>query len=192
VEQQHDPEHAPIPFYRRAERLIKLELEEFQYTFDCDCGTNHMEYFKTDNSTAQRITQRWRAFCRLEPYDGNGNLRPFWEQRLRYWQSRGKSEIVYDHQLERVRWSRFANPRKVEMVLYCIINHMGTFWTWKWQTISCLQGFAIAIAFPSFHAVVLLGALLLLIVIERIQLDRPLTIVGVSETITEWLLTYCI
>ena len=90
IEQQDDPEHAPIALYQKAEKLIHAELHNFLYEFDCRCGSGgdgggrvHGEYFDIDADTAREIVQRWRRFCKMDPYGSDGYLKPFWAHRLR-------------------------------------------------------------------------------------------------------------
>ncbi|POR38546.1 Uncharacterized protein TPAR_01241 [Tolypocladium paradoxum] len=69
----------PIGELKRAEKLIKAELHNFLYQFDCVCRRGHVEYFKVDKEVALDITRRWTAFCEAEPWDKSGALRPFWK-----------------------------------------------------------------------------------------------------------------
>ncbi|KAF7532274.1 hypothetical protein G7054_g8105 [Neopestalotiopsis clavispora] len=80
---QDDPEHMPIRLYQRAEMLAHKELEDWRWPFSCRCKVkNHREYFAVRKEVALEVMQRWREFCRREPYNGQGELRPFWRHRL--------------------------------------------------------------------------------------------------------------
>ncbi|RYP24910.1 hypothetical protein DL766_007177 [Monosporascus sp. MC13-8B] len=149
-DQQDDPEHVPVPFYFKVEKLIHAELYNFLYVFDCHCGDgsrSHGEYFDVDRATAQEIAQRWRRFCRLRPYGADGRLTPFWDYRLRNRNRRvpfESEESIYDHDKRRQRWERFANPWRIEMVVYDVVTLLVKIWRWKWQVATIMQSFYIA------------------------------------------------
>ncbi|RYO84893.1 hypothetical protein DL764_009259 [Monosporascus ibericus] len=179
-DQQDDPEHVPIPFYYKAEKLIHAELYNFLYVFDCNCGDgskSHNEYFDVDRAIAQEITQRWRRFCRLQPYGADGRLTPFWDHRLRNRNRRvafESEESIYDHDKRRQRWERFANPRRIEMVVYDVVTPLIKMWPWRWQVVTILQSFYIAyLVYPPVASVAWIVILLLSFFAEILKLETP-------------------
>ncbi|RYP17624.1 hypothetical protein DL765_004406 [Monosporascus sp. GIB2] len=179
-DQQDDPEHVPLLFYLKAEKLIQAELYNFLYDFDCHCGdgsTSHGEYFDIDRATAQEIVQRWRRFCRLRPYGADGRLTPFWDYRLRNRKriSSESEESIYDHDKRRQRWERFANPWRIEMVVYDVVSLLVKIWRWKWQVATILQSFYIAfLAYPSYASMVQI-VIVLCAVLAEMKLETPAT-----------------
>ncbi|RYP75632.1 hypothetical protein DL770_007365 [Monosporascus sp. CRB-9-2] len=182
-DQQDDPEHVPIPLYFKAEKLIHAELQNFLYVFDCHCGDrsrSHGEYFNVDRATAQEITQRWRRFCRLRPYGANGHLTPFWDHRLRNRNRRvsfDSEESIYDHDKRRQRWERFANPMRIEMVVYDVVAPLVKIWPWKWQVATILQSFYIAFLVDrSCASLVWIGIVSALFLAETMKLETPVMV----------------
>ncbi|RYP46978.1 hypothetical protein DL768_006901 [Monosporascus sp. mg162] len=193
-DQQDDPEHVPVPFYLKAEKLIHAELQNFLYVFDCHCGDrskSHSEYFDVDRATAQEITQRWRRFCQLRPYGADGRLTPFWDHRLRNRNRRvsfESEESIYDHDKRRQRWERFANPRRIEMVVYDIVAPLVKIWRWKWQVATILQSFYIAyLVYPSSASIIWIGIVWAPFCAETMKLETPVTIPAIWRWI-EWFL----
>ncbi|RYP58839.1 hypothetical protein DL769_008785 [Monosporascus sp. CRB-8-3] len=197
-DQQDDPEYVPIPFYYRAEKLIHAELHNFRYVFDCHCGngsTSHGEYFDVDLATAREVAQRWRRFCRLRPYGADGRLTPFWDHRL---QNRIRpvppesEESTYDHDKTRQRWERFANPWKIEMVVYDVVALLSEIWRWKWQVATILQSFYIAfLVHLSWRSIVWIAIVSVLLHAETMKLETPVTIPAIRCGI-EWLQKKCL
>lgn len=167
VEQQDDPERLPIRLYQKAEKLMHAELKNFLYSFHCLCGTEHREYFDVNTEVARDVVRRWRAFCRREPYDSDGNLRPFWQQRLVARKLCDESETTSDHEARRRRWQEFMCPSEFEILLFDMKLLFVKSWSWRWQIVSFVQSFSIAlITFPSFSTFIMFAMLCAWIIAE--------------------------
>ncbi|KAI0425354.1 hypothetical protein F5Y09DRAFT_352326 [Xylaria sp. FL1042] len=150
MEREVDPQGMPIFLYHKAEALIRAHLGDRGYDFACLCRTTaHREYFDVDSATAQGVIRCWRAFCESDPYNANGELRPFWEQRLwrlkklPYWDdgtNRGLSEL----ESRRIRWEAFANPTQFEIFWFRATSALSRAWPWRLHIITVFQALIIA------------------------------------------------
>ena len=139
-----------LRLYRKAEKLAQAHLvDHTYYDFACACKKRHKEYFDVDTATAQSAIQCWRAFCESNPYDAEGELRPFWKHRLDhrrnlpYWGSRaieGRSEL----ESRLLRWEVFANPTQFEIFWFHLADALSKTWPWRLHIITGLQGLIIA------------------------------------------------
>src|SRR3569833_593661 len=177
IKQQEDPEHVPIRLYQKAEALIKAELSAFEHKFHCECKVQHREYFDIEARVAREVSQRWRRFCRMEPYDNDGNLQPFWEHRIRNMRPRSKSEKASDHEMRAERWERFMNPTLFELASYDATSPIITLWRWRWHIITWFQSFTIAfITSPARWCLLVCALLTGWILVEMGGVHRPHTI----------------
>ncbi|KAI0454756.1 hypothetical protein F5B21DRAFT_474046 [Xylaria acuta] len=151
MEREADPEGRPIYLYQKAERLMQAELYDCRYYFTCACGVAHREYFGVDKTTAQEVFRRWRAFCELEPYDSNGELRPFWQRRLRERNKlHGGHRGLSEQEQRRMRWNRFTTPTRLEKLVLNIAYVWAFVRRLKWEDVASIEALAIAIlAYPS-------------------------------------------
>ncbi|KAI1847404.1 hypothetical protein JX265_005535 [Neoarthrinium moseri] len=175
IEEQNDPEHMPIRLYVRAEQLMHRELEDFRHSFKCQCKVkSHREYFNVDKSVALEVVQRWREFCKREPYDEDGKLRSFWEHRLRQFNTYGDSGTKIDHPERADRWRRFMNPTRCEVLWYDSKEAFKKIWRWRWLAVSLIQSFIIAVlAFPRLYPVFLFAFMVGWVLVETSDLDHP-------------------
>jgi hypothetical protein len=98
-----------------AEKLAQKELEHWRSDAPCDCGTHHREIFDTTEEHALAVRQRWVSFCKREPWDENGKLKPFWRDRLETRQQVGGD---FEHDSEDRRWDKFTMPGEHEEQFY--------------------------------------------------------------------------
>ncbi|KAK9784198.1 hypothetical protein AB5N19_03293 [Seiridium cardinale] len=146
VDEQDDPVHMPIRLYKRAEQLMHKELEEYRHSWRCRCKMSHKEYFNVDKEVGLEVVQRWREFCRREPYDSDGKLRPFWADRLNKFNIIcGNPGAHLDHESRARRWAKFMNPDKNEILRHDLKEVVGRLWKWRWQTIGLAQSFLIVL-----------------------------------------------
>ncbi|KAJ1323685.1 GIY-YIG nuclease family protein [Microdochium nivale] len=166
------PPPLPVRLYKRVEKLVHAELAAHVYHFDCACGTAHHEYFDIDRATALRVQDKWRTFVTRhgEPYDGQGNLLPFWRHRLRLHtrtaaQSRrgAPPTTTTTHQ----RWQALVEPSLWERLSYDVAVVAGMLWGRRWQALALSQAFFIACClFPCFSAFILFSAVGLGVLVE--------------------------
>ncbi|KAI1821093.1 hypothetical protein F4861DRAFT_533221 [Xylaria intraflava] len=155
IKQEEDPEGSPILLYHKAELLMQAELENFLYRFSCTCRRAHREYFDLDKATAQEVIQRWRAFCESDPYDADGNLRPFWAHRLRRRKQlcgdmQDSLQDLSGEERRRARWRRFSSPTKFEKIYFDVSYTSARLWMRRWHAVAFAQALVIAvITFPS-------------------------------------------
>ncbi|PIG89372.1 hypothetical protein AARAC_006572 [Aspergillus arachidicola] len=70
--------------YKLLEKLAHAELRSLRCKFTCLCGTEHREYFLGKVEHGQDILDSWsRWLIEKNPYSDDGNLRPFWVDRLK-------------------------------------------------------------------------------------------------------------
>ncbi|KAF3022639.1 hypothetical protein E8E14_014014 [Neopestalotiopsis sp. 37M] len=176
---QDDPEHMPIRLYQRAEMLAHKELEDWRWPFSCRCKVkNHREYFAVRKEVALEVMQRWREFCRREPYDGQGELRPFWRHRLdRFHFIRGGADgPAYDTPETRSRkWTTFMNPTRYEVMWYDLEQTLSSVWKWRWLAVALVQSFVIAIlALPRVYPIFIFAFMVTWVSAETSGIPQPL------------------
>lgn len=104
-----------IRLARIAEKLAKKELEPWKFDSRCVCGTKHTEIFNTTEEHALKVRQRWVSFCAREPWGENGELKPFWMDRLN---SRRPVTGDSEHDCDDRRWDDFTTPDEGEEERY--------------------------------------------------------------------------
>ncbi|QMW40906.1 hypothetical protein AFCA_004420 [Aspergillus flavus] len=69
--------------YKLLEKLAHAELRSLRCKFTCLCGVEHREYFLGKVEHGQAILDSWsRWLIEKNPYNDDGNLRPFWVDRF--------------------------------------------------------------------------------------------------------------
>ncbi|KAI3334724.1 hypothetical protein F4824DRAFT_467025 [Ustulina deusta] len=148
IEREVDAQAVPILLYRKAEKLMHTHLDDRVYDFGCMCTKKHREYFDVDAATAQGVIRCWRAFCELDPYDASGELRPFWEHRLRqrkklrHWGDRA-AEGCSELESRRIRWEVFANPTPFEIFWFRATTAGSKAWPWRLHIIAVFEAIAL-------------------------------------------------
>ncbi|KAI8723810.1 hypothetical protein NCS52_00237800 [Fusarium sp. LHS14.1] len=116
---QHDIDYKFI-FYmpyavRTIEGLIHRTLYKSRRYASCPnpaCTKGHIEWFEISEMKARRAVEVWQQFSELQPYSGNGQLRPFWHNRtrddLKSYSDLTVKEWVYE------RWVKVIVPAAVE------------------------------------------------------------------------------
>lgn len=70
--------------YKLLERLAHAELRNLRCKPNCFCGAEHREYFLGKAAHGQDILDSWsRWLIEKNPYNEDGNLKPFWVDRLK-------------------------------------------------------------------------------------------------------------
>ncbi|KAI1326467.1 hypothetical protein F5Y16DRAFT_374857 [Xylariaceae sp. FL0255] len=146
--QKEDPDGDPIFLCHRAEQLVHAELHEYKFHFICTCETEHKEYFEVDKTVAREVVQRWRAFCRSEPYNADGELLPFWIDRLRRLNQLCQKDYRFrpdaeEQERRRMRWKIYTSPSRFERFLFDTSHTWSNLWRWRWQVMALLEALAI-------------------------------------------------
>ncbi|KAI1176738.1 hypothetical protein F4777DRAFT_239771 [Nemania sp. FL0916] len=173
-----DPEGNSMLFYKRAEGLMHEELRDFKDDFECPCKTKHKEYFLVEEAIAKEVIQRWTAFYSLDPYGADGQLLPFWEDRLQKHRAQRKEDFrsygnKSDEDKLRLRWTRFTNPEPHEQLWYDISCRLDKPWQQRWHVVAFLEALIIAfITFPSGSACTWFAIMAGLVMIEFVILKK--------------------
>lgn len=162
-----NPNQRRIREYKIAEDLIKAELHNFRYAFECSCKTKHTEYFKIDPKVAIEATERWNAFCGIEPWDENGVLSSFWTARLDDRTLCGDGEEADDHAARAKRWQDFTNVSKWDELVHNTICIVSTVRMLFWQIVAILQACYLAYMSPNSMQFGCLVGLLAVMVLSR-------------------------
>ena len=124
-----------VPFHQRVEKLIHQDLRNMQHTFLCSCKrtkkkgsaddsdglTEHGEWFKINPQEAINTVNKWRDWMHQEPYDGYGDLKSDWRNRIAAF-ARDKSynsKTIVDEDRAGKRWETFlSGPSVVSDALF--------------------------------------------------------------------------
>ncbi|OGM45392.1 hypothetical protein ABOM_005589 [Aspergillus bombycis] len=68
--------------YRLLEKLAHAELRNLRCKPNCFCRVEHREYFLGKAEHGQDIIDSWSRWLKKNPYNDDGNLKPFWVDRL--------------------------------------------------------------------------------------------------------------
>ncbi|KAI0147640.1 hypothetical protein GGR57DRAFT_476215 [Xylariaceae sp. FL1272] len=175
ITQEEDPERDPISLGHRVEQLVHAELREYQFRFICTCGAQHGEYFEVDKPTAMEAVQRWRAFCASEPYDADGNLLPFWVDRLRRLDTLCQRDYRFralcaggdSKDIRRMRWQIYTSPLWFDTVRFVVPRVSAKMSPWRWHTLTLVQALVLVfVTFPFKPALAWLVLVLFLIALE--------------------------
>ncbi|KND88895.1 hypothetical protein TOPH_06425 [Tolypocladium ophioglossoides CBS 100239] len=165
-----------ISEYKTAEKLIKIELHNFRYQFDCICKVSHEEYFKVDENVALDVTQRWTAFCETKPWDEKGTLHPFWKNRLQKLPRKSDHcEKPEEHEPLAERWSKFTNATQWAVLSFNATSVQRAIQPWRWHWVSLFQALYLAyVTFPDPMSAGCLVALVIWMLGERDLLGVPI------------------
>ncbi|KAG7122197.1 hypothetical protein HYQ46_012672 [Verticillium longisporum] len=165
----------PIRQYKRAERLIHAELRNFKAEFECNCGSDHREYFDIDKHVALEVTHRWTVLCEANPWDRSHKLQSFWEHRLNRRPQCDETETVHDHEQRAKRWRQFINPEPWDIAVYNVVSVATSFMPWRWHWVALLQSLYLSyVTFPDPVSVLSLVALVVWMTMERDLKGTPL------------------
>ncbi|PLB47716.1 hypothetical protein P170DRAFT_426941 [Aspergillus steynii IBT 23096] len=79
----------PLRGYIRLELITHEQLYYMRHQHECQCKTDHREWFRGDKNKAREILEFWAKWLRsCEPYDSDGKLLPFWTARLATFEQR--------------------------------------------------------------------------------------------------------
>ncbi|BCS20497.1 GIY-YIG nuclease family protein [Aspergillus puulaauensis] len=79
---------SPLRQYKRLEKLAQAELINMSYDPNCVCEAKQQQCFWGREQTAFDILDFWSKWLvKNSPYDKNGHILPFWEQRLRLFEA---------------------------------------------------------------------------------------------------------
>ncbi|KAL3455410.1 hypothetical protein BJX64DRAFT_282093 [Aspergillus heterothallicus] len=136
----------PIRQYKRLEKLAQAELINMSYDPNCVCAIQQRQYFWGREQTAIEILEFWSKWLvKHSPYDKDGNLLPFWEHRLRVFES--NVQKYFDCQgpkcikrstdtlacpiCLRSGWKAFAEPNGREKIEFASRTQIGSEWAHK-------------------------------------------------------------
>lgn len=114
-----------LPFRncQRAEQLVHKELANYNRRHRCPtCKSRHKEWFEVSEELAKKTVQRWVSFIRKLPYDENGVLHDFWQERLYLMERPNVDEKPEDHDIRHQRWN---------FVITATYFHFWKHWAWK-------------------------------------------------------------
>lgn len=120
LKQVVDTEQRNFLNYKIVEKLCHEELKNFRKKFLCTSCKNlrgdqkkHQEWFQVNPEIAVRTVQKWRRWMSLSPYDGDGDLVPWWQHKANdelFFKEEpfdAKEEAIDDHDSRHRRWSRW-------------------------------------------------------------------------------------
>ncbi|KAL2854218.1 hypothetical protein BJX68DRAFT_254139 [Aspergillus pseudodeflectus] len=135
----------PIQQYKRLEKLAQAELINMSYDPNCVCST-HCQYLWGREQTAVEILEFWSKWLgKHSPYDKDGHLLPFWEHRLRGFESnipkyfdckgakclkRSGDTLACPFCL-RAGWKAWAEPGGREKIEFASRTQIGNEWAHK-------------------------------------------------------------
>jgi len=113
----------PLRNCQRAEQLVHKELANYNRRHLCPtCKERHKEWFAVSEDLAKKTVQRWVTFIRKQPYDENGVLHDFWQERLYCMERPNLNEKPEDHDIRHERW---------KFVITATYFHFWKHWAWK-------------------------------------------------------------
>jgi T5orf172 domain len=113
----------PLRNCQRAEQLVHKELANYNRRHLCPtCKERHKEWFAVSEDLAKKTIQRWVTFIRKQPYDENGVLHDFWQERLYCMERPNLNEKPEDHDIRHERW---------KFVITATYFHFWKHWAWK-------------------------------------------------------------
>ncbi|KAL2855980.1 hypothetical protein BJY01DRAFT_231409 [Aspergillus pseudoustus] len=136
----------PIKQYKRLEKLAQAELINMSYDPNCVCSIQRRQYFWGREQTAMEILEFWSKWLgKHSPYDKDGNLLPFWEHRLRVFESNVQKYFdcqgakCLKHSTDtlacpiclRVGWKAWAEPNGREKIEFASRAQIGSEWAHK-------------------------------------------------------------
>lgn len=128
-----------VPFHGLAEKLMHMELGNYQHQWRCKCGTRHREYFLVSEDIAVKVFERWRDFCLEKPWDDNGKILPKWAQRLHARARFNGEERDFDHHEFARRWTAFTTPKSFERFLSDAVRVWRLGYPNRWLIISLAE-----------------------------------------------------
>ncbi|KAL2819708.1 hypothetical protein BJX63DRAFT_445304 [Aspergillus granulosus] len=136
----------PIRQYKRLEKLAQAELINMSYDPNCVCSVKQHQYFWGREQTASELLEFWSKWLgKHSPYDKDGNLLPFWEHRLRvfesnipkYFDCQGAKCMKYSTDTLacpiclRAGWRAWAEPNGREKIEFASRTQIGSEWGHK-------------------------------------------------------------
>ncbi|KAH0424206.1 hypothetical protein CcaCcLH18_11709 [Colletotrichum camelliae] len=128
-----------IDFHGFAEKLIHAELANFKHQWVCNCGTRHKEYFDVSEDYAVQVFERWRDFCREQPWNLDGKILPSWGQRLKNMGRFSGTGNEFNHWELARRWSVFTSPMTVERVASDAIRLWKDGFPKRWRIVALAE-----------------------------------------------------
>ncbi|KAL2830466.1 hypothetical protein BDW59DRAFT_170058 [Aspergillus cavernicola] len=136
----------PIRQYKRLEKLAQAELINMSYDPNCTCAVQPRQYFWGREQTAFEILEFWSKWLiNHSPYDKDGHLLPFWEHRLRVFESNiqkffdcaGAKCMKHTTDISacpiclRAGWKAWAEPSSLDKVEFASRTEIGNPWVHK-------------------------------------------------------------
>lgn len=128
-----------VPFHGLAEKLMHMELGNYQHQWRCECGTRHREYFLVSDDIAVKVFERWRDFCLEKPWDDAGTILPKWAQRLHARARFNGEERDFDHHEFARRWTAFTTPKSFERFLSDAVRVWRLGYPNRWLIVSLAE-----------------------------------------------------
>ncbi|KZL79392.1 hypothetical protein CI238_01287 [Colletotrichum incanum] len=180
---EHDKAVAEdIPFHGFAEKLIHTELNNYQHQWLCACGTRHNEYFRVSEDTAVEVFERWRDFCKKEPWDTSGKILPAWGQRLKTRSGFDGPEQNFDHRKFARRWAAFTAPMSFEELSSDAIRVWRSGFPNRWKIVAVVELLTMAcISRHSSWTAAWSGIIAILILIDELATENMHTTARISR-----------
>ncbi|KAL3469695.1 hypothetical protein BJX99DRAFT_251781 [Aspergillus californicus] len=136
----------PLRQYKRLEKLAQAELINMSYDPNCVCDIQPHQYFYGREQTAIEILEFWSKWLMKHcPYDSNGHLLPFWEHRLRVFQTnipklfdcggakclKRTSDTMACPICLRTGWKAWAEPSGTDKIEFASRTQIGSEWAHK-------------------------------------------------------------
>ncbi|KAH7070931.1 hypothetical protein FB567DRAFT_538923 [Paraphoma chrysanthemicola] len=165
-----------IPYRKRAESLIKLDLADRRQIFDCKGHkgkddtpkvTRHKEWFNVTRDEAEQTAKKWVDFMEVQrPYDMWKQLSPVWIYHLGR-RRQPPSTSGDDHNARREQWKQIlSKPTRLEELSYNI-HTLKQYWqslmtsirrNWSfcaqffWQTMTLIAWFIVLLVLQNTFA----------------------------------------
>ncbi|GKT61562.1 hypothetical protein ColTof4_02802 [Colletotrichum tofieldiae] len=171
-----------IPFHGFAEKLILLELKNYQHKWLCDCNTRHNEYFQVGEDIAVEVFERWRDFCEKKPWDPSGKILPAWDQRLKTRSGFDDPAQDFDHRKFARRWTAFTAPMPFEELSSDAIRVWNSGFPNRWKIVAVVELLTMAcVSWHSSWTAAWCGIIAVLILIDELATENMFTTTRISR-----------
>lgn len=108
---------------RRAENLVHNELKSFARPHKCRyCDKCHREWFEAPSEHVLKVVRKWTKFMLGRPYDADGQLNQFWQDRIwnadRYLTSEEADSPPKGHEALNRLWAKFVDAQYLAETQY--------------------------------------------------------------------------
>lgn len=149
-----DTKDRPFVYFCLVDSLLKILFRNVRHEYLCRCGTTHKERYKLGTDVALDILELWRTWAASKPYDEEGELKPYWMQKV----------VAAEQNVGFVDWTLLLQPQtrfdrvctvlwdacvflcKASSLLYngcaCLTKALWEFWTHEPRSSRCKLLFA--------------------------------------------------